>query len=525
MNMILLASMEWIAAGMGLLAGVAVGFGLKAFWEAAVRRGAEMRASEILENARREADQVRREGREEGVAEAAKLRGEAEKELARQRAELEAEAKRLAEREGMLNEQLAGMVQQEQGLVRQRDELNRRRQELQQEQETLARNEQRQTKELARIAGLSAEAARAELLHRVELQSLKDAADLSRHLIEHARQTAEAEARRIVGAAVQRYAGVQNYQLTTASVSLNGTPDIKGRIIGRDGRNIRSFEARTGITVLIDDNPNTVVLSGFDPVRREVARRAMEILISDGRIHPTRIEEVVEEVEKDIARAITEAGQDALFQLGLHPVHEEVLELLGRLRFRQSYSQNILDHSIEVARLAGLMAAEMDANPITAKRAGLLHDLGKAINHEVDGSHALIGADFLKRHGESEEVVNAVAAHHDEVPPAGITAILVSAADALSASRPGARSESMTHYLKRLHGLEEIGAEFSGVERCYAVQAGRELRVIVRPDDLDDDAAYALARNIVHRIEEQLQYPGQIKVTVVRESRAVMFAK
>lgn len=484
-----------------------------------------MRASEILENARREADQVRREGREEGAAEAAKLRADAEREMTRRAAELEVKTKCLAEREHTLNEQLAGLVQQEQGLVRQREELNHRRQELQQEQEALARNERRQTEELERIAGLSAEAARAELLQRVEQQSLKDAADLSRHLLENAKETAEDQARRIVGAAVQRYAGVQNYQLTTASVSLNGTPDIKGRIIGRDGRNIRSFEARTGVTVLIDDTPNTVVLSGFDPVRREVARRAMEVLIADGRIHPTRIEEVVKEVEKDIARAITEAGQDALFQLGLHPVHEEVQELLGRLRFRQSYSQNILDHSIEVARLAGLMATEMGANPTAAKRAGLLHDLGKAINHEVEGSHALIGADFLKRHGESEEIVNAVAAHHDEVPPAGLTAVLVSAADALSAARPGARSESMTNYLKRLHGLEKIGGSFSGVERCYAVQAGRELRVIVRPGDLDDVAAQALARNIAHRIEEQLQYPGQIKVTVVRESRAVMYAK
>jgi ribonuclease Y len=251
----------------------------------------------------------------------------------------------------------------------------------------------------------------------------------------------------------------------------------------------------------------------------------MEILVTDGRIHPTRIEEVVAEVEKEVEQAILEAGRDALFRLGLHPVHDEVLRLLGRLRFRQSYSQNILDHSIEVAHLAALMAAELDADLAVAKRAGLLHDIGKAINHEVEGSHALIGADFLKRHGEPEEIVNAVAAHHDEVPPNGIVAVLISAADALSASRPGARSESMTHYLKRLQGLEEIGGRFAGVDKCYAVQAGRELRVIVRPEELSDEAAEKLARDIAHRIEEELQYPGQIKVTVVRESRATTFAK
>jgi ribonuclease Y len=523
--MILLANMEWVAAAIGLLTGAALGVGLKWLWELATRRRAHEEASRLLEATRREADALRAEARKEAVEEAARLREETEKKLTRRRQELETVEQRLAEREQLVNEQLAGIVKQEQALGRQRESFLRQCEEITRRREELAESERRQRRELERIAGLSAEAARAELLHRVEQETLKDAADLSRHLLENARETADAQARRIVSMAVQRYAGAQNYELTTASVALNGISDIKGRIIGRDGRNIRAFEARTGVTVLIDDTPNTVVLSGFDPVRRETARRAMEILVTDGRIHPTRIEEVVAEVEKEVEQAILEAGRDALFRLGLHPVHDEVLRLLGRLRFRQSYSQNILDHSIEVAHLAALMAAELDADLAVAKRAGLLHDIGKAINHEVEGSHALIGADFLKRHGEPEEIVNAVAAHHDEVPPNGIVAVLISAADALSASRPGARSESMTHYLKRLQGLEEIGGRFAGVDKCYAVQAGRELRVIVRPEELSDEAAEKLARDIAHRIEEELQYPGQIKVTVVRESRATTFAK
>jgi ribonuclease Y len=358
----------------------------------------------------------------------------------------------------------------------------------------------------------------------VEQQSLQDANDLSRHILDQARAGAEDQARRILATAIQRYAGEHTYETTTATVALQGD-DIKGRIIGREGRNIRAFEAATGVTVLIDDTPGAVVLSGFDPVRREIARESMARLIADGRIHPTRIEEVVAKVTSEMDETIRTIGEDALFKTGVPAMHPEIVKLLGRLRFRYSFSQNILDHSIEVARLMALMAAEMGADAMLAKRIGLLHDIGKALNHEVEGSHAMIGADFVRRHGEHDTVVNGVASHHAEVPSESIYGILVAAADAISASRPGARSETMTTYIKRLEDLEKIGLSFPGVEKCFAVQAGRELRVVVQPDQLDDEQAYGLARNVARRIEDELQYPGQIRVTVIRETRCVEFAK
>jgi ribonuclease Y len=301
--------------------------------------------------------------------------------------------------------------------------------------------------------------------------------------------------------------------------------DMKGRIIGRDGRNIRAFEAATGVTVLIDDTPNAVVLSGFDPVRREIAREAMERLILDGRIHPTRIEEVVAKVDQEMDETISRLGAEAVQKAGLPPMHPEIIKLLGRLHFRRSYFQNVLDHSVEVAHLTGMMAAELGIDVTLAKRAGLLHDLGKAVSHEVEGPHAVVGADFIKRHGETESVVNGVASHHNDVPPAGPLGVLVSAADAISASRPGARSESLATYLKRVEDLEKIALAFPGVEKCFAVQAGRELRVLVQPDRITDEQAQALARNIALEVENALQYPGQIKVTVIRELRCVEVAK
>jgi ribonuclease Y len=342
--------------------------------------------------------------------------------------------------------------------------------------------------------------------------------------VERSKLRAEEEARRIISLAIQRYASTHTFETTTATLALPGD-EIKGRIIGREGRNIRAFEAATGVTVLIDDTPNAVVLSGFDPVRREVAREAMQRLILDGRIHPTRIEEVVAKVSQEMDETILRAADEAVFKVGLTPMHPEIMKLLGRLRFRHSFSQNILDHSIEVAQLTGLMAAELRVDITAAKRAGLLHDIGKAIDHEVQGSHAPIGAEFIRRYGEPEDVVNGVASHHDEVPHTNLLGILVSAADAISASRPGARSETMTTYIKRLEHLEQIGASFPGVDRCFAVQAGRELRVIVHPDKLDDLQSQALARGVVRKIEEELHYPGQIRVTVVRETRCIEYAK
>jgi ribonuclease Y len=335
---------------------------------------------------------------------------------------------------------------------------------------------------------------------------------------------AEEKARHILATVIQRYAGEYTFESTTTSIAIT-SDEIKGRIIGREGRNIRSFEMVTGVTVLIDDTPNAVVISGFDPVRRAVAREAMARLIADGRIHPTRIEEVVAQVERETQDNILRLGEEAVTKLGIPPLHVETLRLLGRLRFRHSYSQNILDHSIEVARIAGLLAAELGLDTESAKRAGLLHDIGKAVTHEVEGPHALVGAEHLRQYGEDPVVVNAVASHHDEVESEGPLGIIVGAADAISASRPGARSETMSTYLKRVENLERIGASFPGVEKCFAVQAGRELRVMVRPEKLDDAACFHLARAICRKIEDDLHYPGQIRVTLIRETRCTEFAK
>jgi ribonuclease Y len=378
--------------------------------------------------------------------------------------------------------------------------------------------------ELAGVSKMSEQEVRAAFLKQVEQESTRDAMQLSQHILEEAKTCAEEKARKIITLAIQRYAGHHSFETSTATVNIKGE-EMKGRIIGREGRNIRAFEAATGVTVLIDDTPGAVVLSGFDPVRREIAREAMERLILDGRIHPARIEEVAGKVSQEMDQFIERAGEEAIMKLGLAPMHVELIRLLGRLHFRHSFAQNILQHSIEVSQLMAIMASELRLDVVTAKRAGLLHDIGKAVNHEVEGSHAIVGAEIVKRYGESEEVVNAVASHHGEVPHTGVFGILVSAADAISASRPGARSETVMTYSKRVEDLERIGTSFPGVEKCFALQAGRELRVVVQPNAISDEQAYMLARNISRKIEEELQYPGQIRVTIVRETRCVEFAK
>jgi len=465
-----------------------------------------------------------REARLIANEEVLKLRDQTDQSLSKRRLEIEEAEKRLAQRESLINRQLESLVQEEKNLREQQVQLHQKTSTLESEREAVNRLSEARKEELSRVARLTEADARALLLKGIEEESLRDATTLSRRILEGAKLKAEEDARRILAIALQRYAGEYTFETTTATITLSNE-EIKGRIIGREGRNIRAFEAVTGVTVLIDDTPNAVVLSGFDPVRREIARESMQRLVLDGRIHPTRIEEVVSKVSQEMDETILRAGEEAVFKVGLPPVHPEVVKLLGRLRFRHSFSQNVLDHSIEVAQLVGLLAAELGFNIMVAKRAALLHDIGKAVNHEIEGAHALVGADFLKRYGESEEVVNGVASHHDEVPSVGPWGILVGAADAISASRPGARSETMTTYLKRLENLEKIGLSFPGVEKCFAIQAGRELRVMVQPDHLNDEQAYVLARNIARKIEDQLQYPGQIRVTVIRETRCVEFAK
>ena len=520
----LMAVIDWIQGVLGFLLGIGIGFLIWRWRCLAREKACASQQAERLEEAQRQSETLIREARLAAQEEAIRLRQEAEDALATRRQECDGWQQRLAEREQLVNQQLAGLVERERSLREHQREVEERQAKLKAQQSELNGLLVEQREQLQRTAHLSEAEARAALLKQVERDSLKDAADLSRHVLEEARTRAEDQARRILGLAIQRYAGDHTSETSTATVALDGA-DLKGRIIGREGRNIRAFEAATGVTVLIDDTPNAVVISGFDPVRREVARQAMEHLILDGRIHPTRIEEVVAKVTKEIEETIARAGEDAVFKVGLPPIHPELSNLLGRLRFRYSFSQNVLDHSIEVAHLAGLIAAELGLDPALAKRAGLLHDIGKAVNHEVEGSHALVGADLVRRCGESPEVVEAVAAHHDEVTSNSLLAIVLSAADTISASRPGARSESMTTYLKRLENLEQIGGDFPGVEKCYAVQAGRELRVIVQPGTIDDDQAQLLARDIARKIENNLHYPGQIRVTVVRETRCVEFAK
>jgi len=522
--MILLASVDWTVSGLCLAGGLVGGYMLWRAVDWRARRAFGAHERELMDRARREAETIVREARVTGEEQILKRRGELDDEWRRRRAEVESAEGRLAQGEALLrlaNQQLA---ERERAVEEERRLLGEERVRLAERERESEALLCRRREQLSALAHVPEAEARAALFKEIQQEAQKDASDLARHLLENARAEAEAQARRIVALAVQRYAGEQALETTTAAVSLNGH-DIKGRIIGREGRNIRAFEAETGVTVLIDDTPGTVLLSGFDPVRREIARQAMERLIADGRIHPGRIEEVVRKVKEEMEETILRAGEEAVFKVGLPPMHVEIVKLLGRLKFRHSYSQNILAHSIEVAHLSGLMAGELAADLMLARRAGLLHDIGKAVNHEMEGSHAAIGAELIQRYGEPPEVVQAVASHHDEQPHVGIIGLLVSAADAISASRPGARSESMTTYLQRLEDLERIGTTFAGVEKCYAVQAGREVRVLVRPDQVDDQQAFILARNIAHKIEEDLLYPGQIRVTVVRETRCIEFAK
>ena len=439
-------------------------------------------------------------------------------------------SKGLAERDRQLQLQENSLQRQQENLAKKealleagQADLSEKGRQIQERSDSVNALIKKWQSQLAGVAALTAEEARQEFLKSVEHEAQTDACVLARKIEEKARQEGEEKARRIIGTAIQRYAAHCASETTTASVVLKGD-DIKGRIIGRDGRNIRAFENAAGVTVLIDDTPNTVVLSGFDPVRREIARESMARLIADGRIHPARIEKLVEKVSSEMEERILKIGNEAVCNLRLAPVHAEISKRLGRLYFRRSYSQNVLDHSVEVSRLTMLLAVELGLDAAAAARSGLLHDVGKALGDEMNGSHAVAGAEFIRRHGENQTVVDAVASHHNEVDPT-VFGMLVSAADAISASRPGARSESTVAYVNRIKVLETVGLSFAGVERCFALQAGREVRVFVQPEKVTDEAAHALARDICRKIEEQSQYPGQIKVTVIREVRCVHYAK
>ncbi len=473
---------------------------------------------------RREAEAQIEKTRVAAQQELAQLRAQFEQATTKERQELTEQERRLIERESLLNTQLARVLQTESDLKHQRESLERNSVALGVTQQELQTLTQQRRQQLEKLSGINGEEARAQFLKEIEQESLADAANISRHILEDAKVRAEEKARKIIITAIQRYAGNQTFESSSATIILESS-ELKGRIIGREGRNIRAFENATGVTVLIDDEAGAVTLSAFDPVRREVAREAMLRLIQDGRIHPTRIEEAVAAVKSEMDETIIRKGEEAAARAGVPLLDPEIVKVLGRLHFRQSFTQNLLDHSVEVSQLMALMASELGLDVNIARRAGLLHDIGKALSHEVEGPHAIVGADLIKRHGESAAVVNGVASHHNEVAPEGPWGILVSAADAVSASRPGARSESMTTYLRRVEDLEKIGGSFAGVDKCFALQAGRELRVFVTPQSVNDEQAFALARSIAAKIEDELQYPGQIRVTVIRETRCVEVAK
>ncbi|MBS3984479.1 MAG: ribonuclease Y [Selenomonadales bacterium] len=478
---------------------------------------AEVVANTIVADAKKQAEAKKREAILEAKDEVHRLRQEAERDIKERRAEILRLERRILQKDETLDKKLEQLERRDDQLGRKEAELNR----LKERAEELVG---RQQAELERVAALSQEEARAILLANVEQEVRHEASLLIREVEAEAREEADRRAREIVTIAIQRCAADHSAETTVSVVELPND-EMKGRIIGREGRNIRALETLTGIDLIIDDTPEAVILSGFDPVRREVARIALEKLIADGRIHPARIEEVVEKAQKEVEQRIREEGERAVFEVGIHSLNGELVKLLGRLRYRTSYGQNVLKHSLEVAHLAGAMAAELGVDVHVAKRAGLLHDIGKALDHEVEGPHVTIGADMAKKYREHPAVVHAIAAHHGDVEAQSIEAVLVAAADAISAARPGARRESLENYIKRLQKLEEIGSSVDGVDKVYAIQAGREIRIVVKPERIDDLGAVRVARDISKRIEAELEYPGQIKVTVIRETRAVELAK
>jgi ribonuclease Y len=501
----------------GLAVGVGAGYVLHRYLSSARLANAGNEAERIVRDARREAEATLKEANLEAKEQVHRVRAEVEEEVRDRRAEVAKAEQRMSQREDQLEARAADLERREQA-VGDREAANTRL------SDELKAAVAEQTLALERISGMTAVQAREMLLKQAEDGVRHEMAKIIRSVEEEARREAERRARNILSLSIQRTAA-NHVAETTVSVVALPSDDMKGRIIGREGRNIRALENLTGIDFIIDDTPEAVVLSGFDGVRREIARITLTKLLADGRIHPARIEEMYGQAKAEVEAAIEEAGEQACFDTNVHGLAPELVKTLGRLKFRTSYGQNVLNHSIEVAHLAGIMADEVGANPKIARRAGLLHDLGKAVDHEVDGSHASISAQLARKYRESQSVVHAIEAHHQDVDPQTIEAVLVQAADAVSAARPGARREMLENYVKRLESLEKIAESKKGVEKCYAMQAGREVRVMVKPAEIDDDEAVLLSREIAKEIEDQLDYPGQIKVTVIRESRAIEYAK
>lgn len=501
-----------------------VGFFVRKSIAEAKINGATNEAKRIVEDANRQAEALKKEALLEAKDEIHTLRTEAELEIRDRRNELQKQENRLMQKEENLDRKDESLEKSQQLLEKKEDSLVVRQQQIEDLESKVGELVQKQQDELVRISNLTREQARAIILEKVENEISHEIAVMVKETEVRAKEEADKKAKEILSLAMQRCAADHVAETTVSVVNLPND-EMKGRIIGREGRNIRTLETLTGIDLIIDDTPEAVILSGFDPIRRETARIALDKLVQDGRIHPARIEEMVEKSRREVDEYIREVGEQTTFEVGVHGLHPDLIKILGRLKFRTSYGQNVLKHSMEVAYLAGLMAAELGEDEKLARRAGLLHDIGKAIDHEVEGSHVEIGVELATKYKEHPVVINSIASHHGDTEPTSIIAVLVAAADALSAARPGARSETLENYIRRLEKLEEISESYEGVEKSYAIQAGREVRILVKPDTIDDLEAHRLARDIRKRIENELDYPGHIKVTVIRETRAVEYAK
>ena len=517
MSIVLAIALMAVLFVLGAAGGVIVGYQRRKSSAEREIGSAEEEARRIINEAIKSAENKKREATVEAKEEILKARNEFEREVKDRRSELQRQENRLAQKEENLERKMENLERREQVLAARADDLDR-------EKEELEKLKHSQVEALERISGLTTEEAKRYLIEQVEDEVTHEEAMKIKEIQAHFKEEADTYAREQIALAIQRCAADHVSEATVSVVPLPND-EMKGRIIGREGRNIRTLETLTGVDLIIDDTPEAITVSCFDPVRREIARLALEKLILDGRIHPTRIEEMVEKAKREVDATIKAEGERAVFETNVHGLHPELIKVLGRQHYRTSYGQNVLNHSIEVAHLAGLMAAEIGANVAEAKRGGLLHDLGKAIDHEVEGSHIQIGVELARKYKESEGVIHAIEAHHGEVEPHTIVACLVKAADAISAARPGARKENVEYYIKRLEKLEELTASFQGVEKSYAIQAGREVRIMVRPEEISEDRMVILAREIAKRIEDELEYPGQIKVNLIRETKAIEYAK
>ena len=508
---------SFIIITLSLAVGLIGGYYGRRFLAESRMRTAEEEVAKMLDEAAKEVEAKKKEILLEAKDEIHRNRQDAEKDIRERRRELDRVERRIIQKEEMIDKKTENMEKKEQVLLEKEKETEKTQQDLQM---VLSQ----QLKELERLSGLSSEEAKELLLYNVSQQIRQETAVLIRNIENEAKEEADKKAKNIVSLAIQKCAADVVSESTVSVVPLPND-EMKGRIIGREGRNIRTFEALSGVDLIIDDTPEAVILSSFDPIRREVARVALGNLVSDGRIHPARIEEMVEKARKEIEQEIREVGEQAAFEVGVHGLHPELIKLLGRLKYRTSYGQNVLRHSVEVAHLAGIMAAELEVDIMLAKRSGLLHDIGKSVDHEVSGPHVEIGVDLAKKYRENKDVIHGIEAHHGDIEPETVEAVLVQAADAISASRPGARRETLETYIKRLEKLENVAESFSGVDRTFAIQAGREIRIIVKPEEIDDLHSINLARDIAAKIEQDLDYPGQIKVVVIRETRSVEYAK